>query len=164
MKNVNKKLLFPLLAGITLISCNNDDDCKDCEVDESRRIILSSYVTMGVEPRLQDEQIEKGQDLSLFITPYNTIGEVIYDNEQIIANGDGGFAGRDMYFPIDGRNVDFYAIHPYSLEANLIDPVDFTIETDQRSEKNYLNSDLLFANRQISHVVTTLSLWFFPTS
>lgn len=147
MKNVTKTSLFLLLAGITLSSCNNDDDCKECEIDESRRIILSSHVMMGAEPRLQDDQIESGQKLSLFITPYNTTSEILYPNIEIIANGTGGFVGQSMYFPIDGRNIDFYAIHPFKSGASLTNPVNFSIETDQSSEDRYLNSDLLFATR-----------------
>lgn len=147
MNKLSKTSLFLLMAGMAFVSCNNDDDCKECETDESRRIILSSQVTMGAEPRLQEEQIEQGQGLGLFITPNNAPSEVLYNNVNIIANGEGGFAAQNMYFPIDGRNIDLFAIHPYSSTASLTGNVDFSIATNQSVQKNYLDSDLLFATR-----------------
>jgi len=146
MKTLKQTSLFFLLAGITFTSCN-DDDCKDCEIDESRRIILSSYVTMGVEPRLQEDQIEQGQALSLYITPSGTTNEVLYSDVEIIANGNGGFVSENMYFPIDGRNIDLYAVHPYIDNVPLNSTIDFSIKINQSEEGNYLNSDLLFATR-----------------
>ncbi len=161
MNKVSKAFLFLLMGGMLFVSCK-DDDCKECEFDESRRIILSSQVTMGVEPRLQEEQIEQGQALSLFITPNNTPSEVLYENVNIIANGQGGFAAQNMYYPIDGRSVDLFAIHPYSANAKLSENIPFSVQTNQGIQKNYLDSDLLFATRtNQSRANDTISLVFF---
>jgi hypothetical protein len=146
MKTRFQSILFLFFTGFLLISCG-DKNYYNCDDLESRRIVLSSRVTMETQPRLQDLQIEDGQSLSLFITPNNAINELLYSNVNIIANGIGGFAGENMYYPIDGRNVDFFAIHPYSSTANLTNPVNFSVASDQTDKSNYLNSDLLHATR-----------------
>lgn len=140
-----KSTFVLLLAGIGLVSCGDKNYYN--EDSKLQQITLSSHVTMEVQPRLQDLQIENGQSLSLFITPNETTSEVIYPNVNIIANGLGGFSGETMYYPIDGRNIDLYAIHPYSETASLTTPVDFSVLANQADKTNFLNSDLLYAIR-----------------
>jgi len=143
MKLLFKSTLLSLLAALALLSCG-DKNYYDWESGQ-RQIILSSRVTLEAQPRLQDLQIEQGQGLSLFITPAGTTSEILYPNVNIIANGQGGFAGETMYYPVDGRNIDLYAIHPYSINANLSSAVNFSVKTDQSDKTNFLNSDLLHA-------------------
>lgn len=139
-----KTTVLLLLAILGLASCGD----KNYYIEPNlQQIILSSRVTMTVEPRLQDLQIENGQGLSLFITPNATTSEILYPNVNIIANGTGGFSGETMYYPVDGRNIDLYAIHPYSATASLTSNVNFQVEADQSDKTNFLNSDLLHATK-----------------
>jgi len=121
-------------------------DCPE-EGQGENRITLSSEVQFGKTPRLQDEQIIDGQSLSLFVTKTGSTSEadVLYENNRITANGEGGFTYRiPMYYPSDGTNVDFYSVHPYYASASLSSSHPFQVQTDQTSQINYLNSDLLF--------------------
>lgn len=145
MKVILKPTLFLLVAVLTLAGC--EKNYYENGDQQSRRIIFSSRVTLEAQPRLQDLQIESGQELSLYITPNGNTGELLYNNVNIIANGSGGFTGETMYYPVDGRNIDLYAIHPYSATASLNTPIAFSISANQVNMKNYLNSDLLHATR-----------------
>lgn len=144
MKRIILYTFFLSLASIALVSCGDKNYYYE---NSSKEIKLSSRVTMEPTPRLQDLQIENGQSLSLFITRNNELNEVLYSNVNIIANGQGGFAAETMYYPIDGSSIDLYAVHPYSSTASLTQPVNFSIDADQRDKTNYLNSDLLYATR-----------------
>lgn len=144
MKIRTKTTVLLFLAILGLASCGD----KNYYIEPNlQQIILSSRVTMAVEPRLQDLQIESGQALSLFITPNATTTEMLYPNVNIIANGLGGFSGETMYYPVDGRNIDLYAIHPYSAMASLASNISFQVQADQSDKTNYLNSDLLHATQ-----------------
>lgn len=143
MKSIVKSAI--ILSAVALVMNSCGDKNYYYGEDDSRKIALSSRVTLNPEARLQELQIESGQELSLYITPSGNTTELLYANVNIIANGSGGFTAQTMYYPIDGRNIDLYAIHPYSATASLTNAVDFAISADQYIQKNYLNSDLLHA-------------------
>ncbi|MCD7901414.1 MAG: fimbrillin family protein [Bacteroides sp.] len=132
-----------LLTGLAFVSCG--DKYYYNENPNAQQIILSSRVTFQTQPRLQDDMIVSGQALSLFITPNGLTNEILYPNVNIVANGSGGFTSETMYYPLDGRNIDLYAVHPYSTSASLTTPLDFQVTADQRIQSNYLQSDLLHA-------------------
>lgn len=143
MKMFFKTALIFAVAGLIFSSCKKDND------DKPRRIVLSSEVTLEAQPRLQDLQIVEGQALSLFVTTVSNTADVLYDNVQITANGEGGFTYSDvMYYPLDGTHVDFFAIHPHSDAAELTVPVPFNVRQNQALASGYLNSDLLYATRK----------------
>lgn len=139
-------LSFVLFAGLAAGCTKNYYEYPEGGGNQ-RSITLSSEVQFGTTPRLQDEQIVSGQSLSLFVTRTGSVeeGSQLYQNNRITANGMGGFIYRvPMFYPSDGTNIDFYAIHPYYDSAILGTPHNFTIQTNQSSQVNYLNSDLLF--------------------
>jgi len=132
---------------------------------ENNRITLSSEVQFGATPRIQDEQIVNGQSLSLFVTRAGSVaeGDQLYQNNRITANGAGGFTYRiPMYYPADGGDVAFYAVHPYDATASLETPHSFTVQTDQTILNSYLNSDLLFGvDTNVSPQVNAVPLTFY---
>ena len=144
MRTVIQSTIFILFTGLIVASCG-DKNYYGWDDAQSRQIVLSSSVTLAAQPKLQDLQIESGQQLSLFITPNNTPAELLYNNVNIIADGKGGFVSQNMYYPLDGRNIDFFAIHPYVGGASLSTPASFSIVANQADKTNYLDSDLLHA-------------------
>ena len=154
--------VFSLLA----IGCTKNyyNGCTG-EGGDNNRITLSSEVQFGTTPRIQDEQIVNGQSLSLFVTREGSTaeGDQLYQNNRITANGMGGFTYRiPMYYPSDGGNVDFYALHPYMSDIVLTTPHSFAVQTDQTNVDNYLMSDLLFGiNTGVTPQVNAIPLSFY---
>lgn len=152
--------LLTLSSALLLFGCTKNYNYSE---GDRTRIALSSYVEMAPDPRLQDKQIVAGQPLSFFVTTVSALNEVLYNNVNIIADGNGGFTYSDpMYYPTNGSAVDLYAVHPHSLSASLDTPLDFSVQSDQTGESRYLLSDLLYAqkkdvNRTVNKVGMTFS-------
>ena len=147
-KIMNTTAYSLIMTAVLWASACTKDNCSKNGAGGS--ITLSSEVQFGAQPRLQDVQIFNGQSLSLFVTRTGSIADAdqLYINNRITADGAGGFAYRiPMFYPSDGRAVDFYAIHPYSASTTLASPLAFSVQTDQTLQANYLNSDLLFGGR-----------------
>lgn len=151
MKKIIKSTVPVAIAACAMLAtgCTKKyyNDCPEGGTGDQQRITLSSEVQFGVSPRIQDEQIVSGQALSLFVTRAGSTlaADQLYQNNRITADGMGGFTYRvPMFYPSNGGNVDLYAVHPYYAASSLSSPHPFEIQTDQTSESNYLNSDLLF--------------------
>jgi len=151
-KNFTKEaFLYIAILTMVVTGCTKNYyiDCPEGSEDENR-ITLSSEVYFGQTPRIQDEQIVNGQSLSLFVISAGSINteELFYQNNRITANGMGGFTYRiPMFYPYDGTNVDFYAVHPYYADADLNTAHTHAIQTNQTTLTNYLLSDLLYGTR-----------------
>lgn len=117
----------------------------------------------------ENTQIERDEDLSLFISETSGYSSddvatmnLLYNNERIVADGQGGFTQKNiLYYPEDGNNINIYAIHPYNkdIEENifnkiLLNPTEdnnkipVSVQTDQSNVKDYLLSDLLYASQE----------------
>ena len=156
MRLTMKIKLFRNLLSITLtagliVGCSdkNSLDVGGKETPEKSPILLSSGVDVTPKTKaLQDKQIAQDQTLSFFVTETSELTNVLYNNELITANGNGGFSySQVMYYPITGENVDFYAVHPNTSGASLSTPLTFTVQADQSTAKNLLQSDLLYATK-----------------
>ncbi len=151
MKTWKKFLSLAILAGIAT-ACS-DDDCDCVSVDGRTQIRLSSSVDVSTA-RIQDLQIAQGQNVSFFVTDNGSTQDLQYDNVNIIADGEGGFAySTPMYYPLGSGTVDFYAIHPYDEGYDLNTARAFTVSASQNVQNNYLASDLLYAS--VSDVAAT---------
>ncbi len=153
---------FCVMMGTSCSKETNNYNDNDNDNDERTAIRLSSSVELGTL-RLQDTQIARGQALSFFVTTSGNVESVLYDNVEIIANGSGAFTYEEtMYYPTDGSNVDFYAVHPYSEDALMNEVLPFSILADQSEETNYLDSDLLYALREnVTRTVAPVSMTFY---
>lgn len=135
-------LVSLITAGCTKNYYENTDN-------DRQEIVLSSRVTLAGQPRLQELEIVPGQSLSFFVTRAAAISSVLYSNVSITANNDSGFNYAElMYYPADGSDVDFYAIHPYAQSASLSNPLTFQVSANQSIQSNYLNSDLLYTGKK----------------
>lgn len=155
---MKKLILFSIAAAMIFGSCSSDDNNNN---NRKQRIILSSQVTLNNLQR-DVEMIRANQSLSLFVTPESIPAEVLYSNVRLTADGAGGFTyGEEMFYPLDGRNVDFYAIHPYIPGSILGAVQSFNVSDQQQIESNYLNSDLLHATRTgVARTSEAVSLTF----
>jgi len=144
---MKKIFILPILA-LLFAGCSDDDDKHNN--NELIPITLSSRLV--VEPRAsrQDVQIAANQQVSLFVTKTADINELVYDNAILTADGIGGFSysyqGENvLYYPLDNERVNFYAIHPYSVNNNLSTNLGFQVRQNQALITDFLNSDLLYS-------------------
>ena len=141
-----------IVAGI-ITGCSKDNDFTEQPEKTLQSITLGSNIDVEAKPfrslqsRLQDTQIEQNEEVSLFITETAEINEVVYNNVQLQANGSGGFSHQQMYYPLSGNNIDLYAVHPYLNNAELNNPINFSVVADQINNNDYLASDLLYASK-----------------
>lgn len=154
MKTLKFKTAVSLALAFGLfIGCNNSQEVLEGTQDSPQVIRLSSNIDLGIKPfkanlsRLQNTQIETDRNLSLFITETADLSEPLYNNVVIKADGSGGFTHQSMFYPMSGKNIDIYAIHPYSSPADLNTDLNFSIVPDQSTNEGYLESDLLFASK-----------------
>jgi len=140
------------IVGIAILAGSVTGCSKNEEVEtwtEQSPIQLQSTVS-ETRSRIQNEQIEAGENLSFFVAQASDAG-MVYDNVKITANGAGEFSYSEaMYYPVDNSAVNFYAIHPYNSTASLTSNngiTNFSVIEDQTSASNYLLSDLLHASK-----------------
>lgn len=154
MRTLKLKTVSGLVLAFGLFTgCNNSQEVLEgTEQENPQAISLSSSIDMGVKPlrsnlsRLQNTQIETDRNLSLFITETTNASETLYNNVVIKADGNGGFTHQSMFYPMSGKNIDIYAVHPYSPSADLNTELSFSVAPDQTTNTGYLQSDLLFAS------------------
>lgn len=146
---LNKKSILGLFVlGVMLATgCSSDD--KSSGGDVRTPISLSSRVDVTTRSTVQDTQIAKDGEVGIFVTKASAAAEQHYENEKLVANGMGDFSYSTlMYYPVNNENVDFYAYHPYQLNAILENVIDFTVKADQTDVADYLNSDLLWSIKE----------------
>lgn len=169
MKTLKLKTLSGLVLAFGLFTgCNNSQEVLEgTEQENPQAIALSSSIDMGVKPlssnlsRLQNTQIETGRNLSLFITETANVSETLYNNVIIKADGNGGFTHQSMFYPMSGKNIDIYAVHPYSSSADLNTELIFSVAPDQTTNLGYLQSDLLYASKaNVSRTKSSILLNF----
>ncbi|NDW11767.1 fimbrillin family protein [Bacteroides sp. 214] len=141
---INKLFLVGLVTtSVVFSSCSKEDS----NLPEQTPIALSSGIDMGIAPTraMQETQIALNEKLSLFINKASGVN--MYENIEITANGSGGFTHTPLYYPMDGSNIDIYAVHPYSSSASLSAAIPFSVQEDQTTTAGYLASDLLYATQ-----------------
>ncbi len=137
-----KKIISLCILGLAFASCSDSDD-----IDPNDQVSIRLTSDVAVSRYLQETQIAAGQNLGLFVTLANAPSTVYYNNETIVADGNGGFTyPTQLYYPLGTANVDFYAVNPRMAGATLTAPMSFSVQNDQSSNSAYLNSDLLYAS------------------
>lgn len=144
---MKKIYIFSILA-VLFAACSKDDDNNTS--DEKIPIALNSQLVVEPRESRQDTQIAAGQQVSFFVTRTGNPGDLAYDNAILTADGVGQFSysygGESiLYYPLYNSNVDFYAIHPYSINNNLSNTLGFEVKQNQALISDFLNSDLLYS-------------------
>lgn len=145
MKNMKKLFLILAIGGI-LVGCTKREHEEIGNENDKTPIILTSKVDFKTKNTLQDVQIKEEQTVGFFVQKGE---DIIYNNNELVADGNGNFSciSGTMYYPIAPGTVDFYAVHPYTATATGLATINFSINGDQTSEENLLNSDLLYVKK-----------------
>ncbi len=150
-----KAKLFMTMAAATMIlaGCNNDEN--EITDNWNGEIRLTSGVTAQTRSNTQATQIQEGETVYVWADKASSTTEYI-EAWKLIANGSNGFKDNStpQYYPTDGSNLDFYALHGNFAPAFTEESTEFpttaivhSVEADQSGTdmKNYAKSDLLYA-------------------
>ncbi len=148
-----KAKLFMTMAAATMIlaGCNNDEN----EITDSwnGEIRLTSGVTAQTRANTQATQIQEGETVYVWADKASSTTEYIRA-WTLTANGSNGFKDNStpQYYPTDGSNLDFYALHGNFAPAFTEESTEFpttaivhSVEADQSGTEAYAKSDLLYA-------------------
>ena len=150
-----KAILFMTMAAATMIlaGCNKDGhEVTDNWNGEIRLTSGVSVQTRANNPGVPDTQIANGEKVYTWVDKAAADGATEYISAwTLTAQGDGTFTGSLQYYPTDGSNLDFYAMHVNSAftEGTGTFPasaITHTVAADQSTNlgTDYLNSDLLY--------------------
>lgn len=158
---INKELkmkakLVMTLAAATMIlaGCNNDEN----EITDywNGEIRLTSGVTAQTRSNTQATQIQEGETVCVWADKASSTADYI-KAWKLTAGSSNDFTGTSQYYPTDGSNLDFYALHGNFKEATFTEnttefptsasAIVHSVEADQSNTnmKNYAKSDLLYA-------------------
>lgn len=134
---------FAMMAG--LASCSNEELNNQLPKGPLPIKLVSSVGSRAISQDIQSTQIASGVQVGVFVTSQDG-SNVMYGNQGLQANGEGGFtAEHDMTFPEDGGSVNIYAYAPYNASWNDLssNSFEFTVPTEQSTENEYCNADLM---------------------
>ncbi len=148
-----KKISF-ILALAALSACNSEENLPSNE----SVIRLTSEVTpmsRGTNLNQQSTQIVNGQKVGVTITgaksEHNNVAWTVGNNGEMTNTGDPVYWG-------DG-DATITSYHPYNAGWGETD-VTFSVNTDQRTDNGYLNSDLLWSTKTASKSTDAIALTF----
>lgn len=140
-------LLFALLLG-----CSSDDDTSTpTEIKSNNEVQFN--VGFGTSPRTTTDLnfnsvFEDGDEIGIFAFKEGTT-DVVAQNVKLVRVSGNWAAATDadkIYYPMDGRKLDFYAYYPYQGDYTTTwDNLPFEVQADQSTAANYSKSDLLTA-------------------
>lgn len=139
-------LMATAAAAIVMVACNNEETDNWAGEIRLSSGLETQQVTRSINTALQGGQIANGIKVGFFINedvasdPTTTYTQ----NLSYTANGSGSFSGSTVYYPQSGNGVNIYAYAPWADGVDLNKDYEFSIQTDQSDDKNYLASDLLW--------------------
>ena len=142
-------VIAAIVLPLAIMSCNNDKETDDNTLVELR-------LTSGLDVRTRaafpasDEQIPSGEQVYVYVDEAGGAVQ-LYQKITMIADGNGNLTGGGtrMNFPVNGNNVDIYALHTNATFAIAYPTtaLTHTVNSDQRTLAGYAPSDLLYAKR-----------------
>ena len=137
-----KKILMATIAISSLTACTaiEGEDSEDADVLR----LMSNVTPTRCISNLQTTQIAKDVNVGVFaVNNDNTF----ISNHEITADGSGSFTtNSDMKWG-DNEQADIYAYAPYSSTWQFAKTNPFSVAADQRTDENYLKSDLLYSEK-----------------
>lgn len=149
-----KVKLFMTMATATIIlaGCSNDEN--EVADNWNGEIRLTSGVTVQTRSNTQATQIQEGETVYVWADKASPTTEYI-KAWTLTADGNNGFKNNStpQYYPTDGSNLDFYALHGnFASNAFTENTAEFpataivhSVEADQSGTEAYAKSDLLYA-------------------
>lgn len=155
MKQSKISILALALSLFSLLSCNHN--MNELQLQENE-ISLTSHIiptTRGTDLSQQSTLIVEGQQVSVTITnaqtTHNNVAWTVDKNGALINSSNPIYWGNE--------DITIVAYHPFNENWTDTDHV-FTINTDQSTDKGYLNSDLLWAKTTASVTDAPIGLDF----
>lgn len=162
MKNSSSVLL---LLSALIISCTDISDSPDS--DSLTEIRLSSGIELHSKAAYPqtDIQISEGEQVHVWVDRNIDLYPELY-GQTMTADGSGNLAGDyKMYFPMNGDNVNIYALHTNAYFPDTDFPVATFTHSVQKVQTNleqYVDSDLLYArSKDIARTENTVPLRFY---
>lgn len=156
-------------ATMILAGCSNDENEP---VDNwNGEIRLTSGVTVQTRSNTQATQIQKGETVYAWADKASATPNYI-KAWTLTAGSSNNFTGTSQYYPTDGSNLDFYALHGNFKEATFTEnttefpttAIVHSVEADQSGTdmENYAKSDLLYAiQKDVARSKNTVQLPFY---
>ena len=151
MKMISIKQLLMMSASLLLLaSCSSDESASNTAITDDGRIpiILGSSIEDGATrsgTNIQNNKFKQGAIIDVQIEPTDIYATTHYDLIQYqVSNSSGGLTPVKKvypYYPVEGGDVDIYAVYP----VGKLDVESFTVKTEQLNDANYKDSDLMFA-------------------
>lgn len=148
------KLVMTLTAATMILAgCNNDEnEITDYWNGEIRLTSGVSVQTRANNTDVPDKQIAAGQTVYTWVDKATTPDATEYIKAwSLTAQGNGTFTGSSQYYPTDGSNLDFYAMHvnfAFAEGSSTFPTSAITHAVAANQSDNlgtaYLNSDLLY--------------------
>lgn len=145
MKNYFLSLLMLLLA-----SCVNQIDSEIEPVENKVPITFSAKITPA-STRVVDNSFEVGDKVGLYATiAGSSLDEERYIDNLLLSYGKSKkmTPARDVFYPVDGQNLDFYAYYPYC-SSGLTDgetTLLVSVAENQTEDSDFSQSDFMVAN------------------
>lgn len=139
-----KKSYFLLAASALMIAACSNEESGNQSVQSPEVISLSATVSGGMRAsgvNLQNAQFVSGA--SIHVEAYKHGEGTAYDNGNYTTGAAGAMTGS-LTYPATGENIDICAYYPASVKSST---TSFTVQTDQSSDANYQNSDLMYADK-----------------
>ncbi len=147
-----KAKLFMTMAAATMIlaGCSNDEN--EVADNWNGEIRLTSGVTVQTRSNTQATQIQEGETVYVWADKASSTADYI-KAWKLTAGSSNDFTGTSQYYPTDGSNLDFYALHGnFASNAFTENTTEFpataivhSVEADQSGTEAYTKSDLLYA-------------------
>ena len=147
-----KVKLFMTMATATIIlaGCSNDEN--EVADNWNGEIRLTSGVTVQTRSNTQATQIQEGETVYVWADKASSTADYI-KAWKLTAGSSNDFTGTSQYYPTDGSNLDFYALHGnFASNAFTENTTEFpataivhSVEADQSGTEAYTKSDLLYA-------------------
>lgn len=137
-------------ATMILAGCSNDEN--EVADNWNGEIRLTSGVTVQTRSNTQATQIQEGETVYVWADKASSTADYIKAWE-LTAGSSNDFTGTSQYYPTDGSNLDFYALHGnFASNAFTENTTEFpataivhSVEADQSGTEAYTKSDLLYA-------------------
>ena len=143
-----KAAIAAIVLPWAMMSCNNDKEVDDHTIVE---LLLTSGVELSTRAAFPgtDVQIPSGEQVYVYVDEAGGAVQ-LYQKNTMTADGNGNLTGGTrMNYPVNGNNVDIYALHTNATFATAYPTtaLTHTVNSDQRTLAGYAPSDLLYAKR-----------------
>lgn len=153
------KIISACAVLVALASCSNDHVISQPGAEDTPIRIQANVggITTRAASDIQSEHFKDGQTVNVYIYE-NTSGSEEYkygsSNDGYVpctvnSNNLNPTGGVTLFYPANGNGIDVYGVYPSTVTANASSQ-NFEVKNDQSLENDYMLSDLMFTDTQVS--------------